>query len=48
MAVVWDLELEQLDVKAVFLHGDIEEELYMEQHEGFVQKGQEHFCCKLK
>lgn len=37
MAATWDLELKQLDVKTTFLHGDIVEELYMEQREGFVK-----------
>lgn len=45
---IWDLELEQLDVKTAFLHGNINEELYMEQPEGFVQKGKEHLYCQLK
>jgi hypothetical protein len=43
-----NLELEQLDVKTAFLHGDLEEEIYMDQLEGFIVTGKENFVCKLK
>lgn len=42
-----DLEMEQLDVKTAFLHGVIDEDIYMEQPEGYVVKGQEGKVCKL-
>ncbi|GJZ23122.1 retrovirus-related pol polyprotein from transposon TNT 1-94 [Tanacetum coccineum] len=42
-----DLELVQMDVKTAFLHGDLEEEIYMVQAEGFKVTGKEHEVCKL-
>jgi hypothetical protein len=32
----------------MFLHGDLEDEIYMKQPEGFVVKGKKYFVCKLK
>ena len=48
LAACHDLEVEQMDVKTAFLHGDLEEELYMEQPEGFIAQGKEDYVCKLK
>lgn len=43
-----DLELEQMDVKTAFLHGDLEEELYMEQPEGYETPENKGKVCLLK
>jgi hypothetical protein len=38
-----------MDVKTKFLHGDLEEEIYMKQPKGFhVVKGKKESVCKLK
>ncbi|GJX43974.1 retrovirus-related pol polyprotein from transposon TNT 1-94 [Tanacetum coccineum] len=44
-----DLHLEQLDVKTAFLHGDLNEDIYMKKPEGFQSAGkEENLVCKLK
>ena len=43
-----NLELVQLDVKTAFLHGDLEEEIYITQPEGYKVAGKEDWVCKLK
>ena len=44
-----DLHLGQMDVKSAYLHSAIEEEIYLEQPQGFVKRGQngETLVCKL-
>ena len=43
-----DLEPIPLYVKTIFPHGDLEEEIYMEEPKGFVVSGQAHLVCRLK
>ena len=47
LASVHGLIIHQMDVKTAFLHGDLEEEIYMDQPEGFVASGNERKVCKL-
>ena len=39
LAVLWDFEIEQLDVKQAFLNADLKEEVYMEMPEGYKKPG---------
>lgn len=43
-----DLELEQMDIKTTFLHGNIEETLYISQPEGYEIGDPEKKVCLLK
>ena len=46
-AALLNWEIEAMDAKLTYLHGVLEEEIYVEQLEGFIAQGQEDKVCKL-
>ena len=47
IAAFYDYEIWQMDVKTAFLNGDLEEQIYMVQPEGFEVSGSAGKACKL-
>ncbi|BBG92530.1 transposable element gene [Prunus dulcis] len=43
-----DIEVEQMDVKMVFLRGYLEEDIYMSQSHGFIEASKGNLVCRLK
>ena len=48
LAASHNLLIHQMDVKTTFLNGELDEEIYMKQPEGFVTHGQENMVCRLR
>lgn len=47
VAAIHELIVHQMDVKTAFLNGELDEEIYLDQPEGFVVPGKENKVCKL-
>src|SRR5262249_16567532 len=48
IAAYHDYEVWQMDVKTAFLYGNLSEDVYMEQPQGFISKDHPHKVCKLE
>ena len=47
-AVQHDFLIHQMDVQTAFLNSKLDEEIYMQQPEGYVKPGEQHLACKLE
>ena len=48
LANTCDWEVHQMDVHTAFLHGDLDEEIYMKQPDGYTDEENPNHVCKLK
>lgn len=48
VAASLDLEMLQLDIKTAYLQGDVQEELFMQQPEGYQKKDRSDMVCGLQ
>ena len=48
IVAMYDMDSEYLDVKTTFLHGDLEEQIYMQQPKGFKEPSKEGYVYLLK
>ena len=48
LAASCDFDIVQFDVTSAYLHGNLKEELYVEQPEGYVAQGKENWVWRLK
>ena len=46
-AVQHDMLIHQMDVVTAFLNGQLDEEIYMQQPDGYIEQGKEDYVCKL-
>ena len=48
IAIQNDMLIHQMDVVTAFLNGKLDEDIYMQQPDGYIEPGREHLVCKLK
>jgi hypothetical protein len=48
LCMLQNVKVYQMDVKSTFLNGELEEEVYIEQPEGFQLSDNTDYVCKLK
>jgi hypothetical protein len=47
VAAAKDLDIIQLDIKTAFLYGDLKEEIYLKQPDGYIIQEKEKEACRL-
>ena len=48
IAIYYDYQIWKTDVKTTFVNGDIKDDIYIEQSEGFISNGNEQKVCKVQ